>query len=115
MARRSQHPPTTCRQGSRRVKNFKRLSPRVSTIRRAVLLLLLLIIGFGAHPSLGRAEVPEASSSARTSLLAPDSFITLDRAIRIALEHHPALEQTRYNSLAAQAITKQRKGDRYPW
>lgn len=39
----------------------------------------------------------------------------MERAIRLALDEHPSLEQSRYKSMAAKAITKQRKGDRYPW
>jgi outer membrane protein len=43
------------------------------------------------------------------------TILTLKDAIQIGLDRHPSLEQSRYASQAAQAITKQIKGDRYPW
>ncbi|HTK87880.1 MAG TPA: hypothetical protein VL329_09115, partial [Nitrospiraceae bacterium] len=41
--------------------------------------------------------------------------LTLTEAIRTGLDRHPSLDQSRYASQAAQAITKQIKGDRLPW
>lgn len=41
--------------------------------------------------------------------------LTLTEAIRTGLGRHPSLDQSRYASQAAQAITKQIKGDRLPW
>jgi outer membrane protein len=41
--------------------------------------------------------------------------LTLKEAIRLGLDRHPSLEQSRYASQAARAITKQIQGDQYPW
>lgn len=41
--------------------------------------------------------------------------LTLAAAIQVGLDRHPSLEQSRYASQAAQAITKQIRGDRLPW
>src|SRR5438128_4525590 len=43
------------------------------------------------------------------------NVLTLIDAIRTGLDRHPSLDQSRYASQAAQAITKQIKGDRLPW
>jgi outer membrane protein len=43
------------------------------------------------------------------------NVLTLIDAIRTGLDRHPSLDQSRYASQAAQAITKQLKGDRLPW
>lgn len=43
------------------------------------------------------------------------AVLTLKDAIQLGLDRHPSLEQSRYASQAAQAITKQIKGDRHPW
>jgi len=45
----------------------------------------------------------------------PGSMLTLERAIRLALKNHPLLERAQYAALAARAITKQTRGERYPW
>jgi outer membrane protein len=43
------------------------------------------------------------------------SLLSLDEAIRTGLRQHPSIERSGYSSMIAKAITKQLKGERYPW
>jgi len=45
----------------------------------------------------------------------PGAVLTLERAIRIALHNHPLIERAQYAALGARAVTKQTRGERYPW
>jgi outer membrane protein len=53
--------------------------------------------------------------SAQRPIKIPGSLLGLEEAIRIGLAQHPLLEQSRYSSKVAKAITKQTKGALYPW
>ena len=41
--------------------------------------------------------------------------LTLDQAIRTGLETHPLIERSRYSAHVASALTRQTRGERYPW
>ena len=71
---------------------------------RRYVILAGLSMWLGAHPAF-------AADLTRTSA----AVLTLTDAIQIGLDRHPSLEQSRYASQAARAITKQIKGDRLPW
>ena len=43
------------------------------------------------------------------------SSLSLDQAIRIAVANHPLIERAYYGTLLAKALTKQTRGERYPW
>lgn len=43
------------------------------------------------------------------------SLLTLAEAIRTGLATHPLLERSRYSTLIATALTRQTRGERYPW
>jgi outer membrane protein TolC len=43
------------------------------------------------------------------------SSLSLDQAIRIAVANHPLIERAYYGTLLAKALTKQIRGERYPW
>lgn len=45
----------------------------------------------------------------------PGSVLTLERAIQVALNTHPLIERAKSGKLLARSITKQSKGERYPW
>ncbi|HZH50229.1 MAG TPA: TolC family protein, partial [Nitrospira sp.] len=61
---------------------------------------------FGESPQTPRAEPQNPRAG---------SLLTLDRAIQIALNTHPLIERAQYGQMLARAITKQTKGERYPW
>lgn len=66
------------------------------------------------------AGKPASSPPTRTTTVTragptTGTFLSLNEAIRIGLAQHPLLEQSRQTSLAAKAITKQIRGDLFPW
>ena len=44
-----------------------------------------------------------------------DNFLRLEDALRIGLTQHPLIQQAQYASVAAKAVTKQTRGELYPW
>lgn len=67
-------------------------------------------------PYAGIGSAQSASAPAgRLEGPSPGTVLTYAQAIRISLDRHPSLEQSRYAFQAEQAITKQIKGDQYPW
>ncbi|HET6674519.1 MAG TPA: TolC family protein [Nitrospiraceae bacterium] len=66
-----------------------------------------------------------AAEAAEPALLAPrepgtsarpaGKVLTLNEAIRLGVAHHPLIEQSRAGLLTAKALTKQTRGNRYPW
>jgi outer membrane protein len=57
---------------------------------------------------------PPASAISSAAKLTGDA-LRLDDAIRIGIEHHPLIERSSYGLLLAKAMTKQTRGERYPW
>lgn len=75
--------------------------------------LMIVSTSFAAPPSNLITTNPHTSKEVLAK--APGSYLSLDEAIRIGLAQHPLLERSRYTSQVVQAITKQIKGERYPW
>jgi len=78
---------------------------------------LVATVGLTAPPAKAGTEQPNdlGGEPPLTVPAAPGSYLGLEEAIRIGLARHPSLDESRYASAAANAITKQIKGDRYPW
>lgn len=74
---------------------------------------IFLLIFCALLPQGNAVAAPE--KLAATPLPEPGSKLTLDRAIRIALDNHPLIERAQYATMLARAVTKQAKGERYPW
>lgn len=83
-------------------------------MRQHVMLATLSIL-LGTHVGVGSAQSGTAANGSAADSHASSTVLTVKEAIRIGLDRHPSLEQSRYASQAAQAITKQIKGDQYPW
>src|SRR3982751_4406278 len=82
--------------------------------RRLLIVATLSIVLCAYAPTVAPsadAETPDIRSGHPAS----KPILTLTDAIRVGLDRHPSLEQSRYASQAAKAITKQIQGDRYPW
>ena len=74
----------------------------------SVVLLVLIV------PSTSFAQtVPTSHAEPRPP--APGSLLTLERAIQTALATHPLIERAQHAKTLARALTKQAKGERYPW
>ena len=82
-----------------------------------VLAAVLMVVSLLQPGGLAQAET--APPSSRVEAIAPPALpggsLGIQQAIHIGLARHPSLDQTRYASAAAKAVTKQIKGDRYPW
>jgi len=84
------------------------------------LVLLLALIGltrvghqsFAATESVATPAGPTALPSLEKH---PGEILRLDEAIRIGLDHHPLIERSNYAVQLAKALTKQTRGERYPW
>lgn len=80
--------------------------------RHGAAILVVLLVGLGV-PAVGRADATEAPRVGAPALV--ESHLSLDRAIRIGLDHHPLIEQARHQSRLAGASATQTEGERYPW
>ncbi|TKB70472.1 MAG: TolC family protein [Nitrospira sp.] len=80
-------------------------------IRSRIMLAAALFAGSAMpiHPAETRAGESLTEPSPRSN------FLGLEEAIRIGLSQHPLIQQTRYTSVAAKAVTKQTRGELYPW
>lgn len=79
-------------------------------------LFMILLVGLWALLpfSVSAGESP-ARAQDETATPSAGSLLTLDRAIRIALNTHPLIDRAQHAKAVARAITKQSKGERYPW
>ena len=91
-------------------------------LRYKWLLIIVVSLCFGSQPEPFPAKAAEPTTG--TGKTTPDSsplpqtdvrFLGLDEAIRLGLDHHPFIERSNYASLLAKALTKQTRGERYPW
>lgn len=72
-------------------------------LKKAAIVLALLFAS-SAEASFA-ADAPQGS----------DSFLGLEEAVRTGLDRHPLIQQAQYSALGATAVTKQTRGERYPW
>ena len=72
-------------------------------LKKAILVLALLFAA--AAGASAAADAPQGS----------DSFVGLEEAVRTGLDRHPLIQQARYSALGATAVTKQTRGEQYPW
>jgi outer membrane protein len=83
-----------------------------------ILVLSLVGVISGTDRSFAETDhmvvAPAASASTSTAKLTSDA-LRLDDAIRIGIERHPFIERSGYALLLAKALTKQTRGERYPW
>jgi outer membrane protein len=77
--------------------------------------LLLAVVLQTDEPARGETGQPGSRGDIIAVPTIPGASLGIQQAIRIGLTRHPSLDQTRYASAAAKAVTKQLKGDRYPW
>ena len=61
------------------------------------------------------SSAQDSQDSSVAPLPSSDRLLTLDTAIRTGLTTHPSVTQARYQTLIAGALTKQARGDQYPW
>ena len=78
------------------------------------LIIVVFSFYFLAAPDISSAESGN-SAQAKPPTLSAGSLLTLDRAIEIALNTHPLIERAQHSASVARAVTKQTKGERYPW
>jgi outer membrane protein len=71
-------------------------------------LCFILLTNISAAGSRQAAEPKPQTPSA-------GAVLPLDTAIEIALNTHPLIERAQHGTLVARALTKQAKGERYPW
>jgi outer membrane protein len=83
-----------------------------SIIRRGFMPLIILVLSFCIVLVAG---ISTAASEAKPQTPSAGSLLTLDRAIQNALSTHPLIERAQHSTLVARAVTKQTKGERYPW
>src|SRR5919107_6038730 len=81
--------------------------------RPLIVAILSIVLCADAQTAVPSAEAESPDIRSRPPVSKP--VLTVTDAIRIGLDRHPSLEQSRYASQAAKAITKQIQGDRYPW
>lgn len=79
---------------------------RLIVVFFSLMIMLVPAVCFSESPQAPRAEPQNPAAG---------SLLTLERAIQIALNTHPLIERAQYGKLLARAITKQTKGERYPW
>ena len=72
-------------------------------LKKAILVLALLFAA--AAGASAAADAPTGS----------DPFLGLEEAVRTGLDRHPLIQQARYSALGATAVTKQTRGEQYPW
>jgi len=80
-----------------------------------VLAAVVLVASVLSIEAPGRAETHESRGAAMAPSTSSGATLGIQQAIQIGLAQHPSLDQTRYAAAAAKAVTKQIKGDRYPW
>jgi outer membrane protein len=66
-------------------------------------------------PAVCFGESPQTPPRVEPQNPPAGTVLTLERAIQIALNTHPLIERAQYGTMLARAITKQTKGERYPW
>ena len=81
---------------------------------------IVIVALIAACPYVGLAQSVEQPLPAESTVSLPavkpaGSLLTLDEAIRTGLASHPLIERSRYSALIAKALTRQTKGERYPW
>ena len=69
---------------------------------------------FVAIPDFAFAEAAQ-SAQAKPQTPPQGSLLTFETAIQIALNTHPLIERAQHGRSVARALTKQTKGERYPW
>lgn len=93
-------------------------------MRHVILLLLTLASGAtlsdlaSAQPTETPAPIEKPATASGSMESAPEStgpFLSMEQAIKNGLTQHPILDKSRYESLAAKAVTTQTVGELYPW
>jgi outer membrane protein len=78
------------------------------------LIIIVFCFLFVGVPNISVAESGRTAQT-KPQTLPVGSLLTLERAIQIALNTHPLVERAEHGKSVARAITKQTKGERYPW
>lgn len=81
------------------------------------IIVATLVVGYSHFgiAQLGEQAPPATTVVPRTLAKPAGSLLTLAEAISTGLATHPLLERSRYSTLIAKALTRQTRGDRYPW
>ena len=78
-------------------------------------IIVLSLIGLIAGTDLSFAETDHTVAAPASPEKLAGEVLRLDDAIRTGIERHPIIERSSYALLSAKSLTKQTRGERYPW